>query len=35
MEANETQELQEHAEHGAKESAMRPVAFTIDRKSVV
>src|ERR1700721_3500239 len=29
MEANEAQELQEHAEHGASESAMRPVAFTM------
>jgi len=29
MEANESHELQEHAEHGAHESAMRPVAFTM------
>ena len=29
MEANEAQELQENAEHGANESAMRPVAFTM------
>jgi len=28
MEANESQELQEHAEHGS-ESGMRPVAFTM------
>jgi hypothetical protein len=29
VEANEAHELQEHAEHGANESAMRPVAFTM------
>jgi hypothetical protein len=29
MEANEAQELQEHAEDGAHESSMRPVAFTM------
>jgi hypothetical protein len=29
MEANEAHELQEHAEHGAHEQAMRPVAFTM------
>src|SRR5271167_1352266 len=29
MEANESHELQEHAEHGAHESTMRPVAFTM------
>ena len=29
MEANEAQELQEHAEHGASESTLRPVAFTM------
>ncbi len=29
MEANEAQELKEHAEHGAHETAMRPVAFTM------
>jgi len=29
MEANEAQELEEHAEAGSRESAMRPVAFTM------
>ncbi len=29
MEANEAQELREHAEHGAHESSMRPVALTM------
>jgi hypothetical protein len=29
MEANESHELQEHAEHGAQDSSMRPVAFTM------
>jgi hypothetical protein len=29
MEANEAQELQENAEHGAHESSLRPVAFTM------
>jgi Domain of unknown function (DUF4337) len=29
MEANEAGELQEHAEHGAHEPSMRPVAFTM------
>src|ERR1035441_2286587 len=29
MEPNEAQELQEHAEHGAHESTLRPVAFTM------
>jgi hypothetical protein len=29
MDANDAQELQEHAEHGSRESAMRPVAFTM------
>lgn len=29
MEANEIQELKEHAEHGAHEETMRPVAFTM------
>jgi hypothetical protein len=29
MEPNEAQELQEHAEHGSQESALRPVAFTM------
>jgi len=35
MEANETQELQEHAEHGAHESALRPVAFTMSLLAVL
>ncbi len=35
MEANEPQELQEHAEHGAHESAMRPVAFTMSVLAVL
>lgn len=35
MEANESQELQEHAEHGAHESALRPVAFTISLLAVL
>lgn len=35
MEANEAHELQEHAEHGAKESAMRPVAFTMSVLAVL
>ncbi|MGA3046585.1 MAG: DUF4337 domain-containing protein [Terracidiphilus sp.] len=34
MEANEAQELQEHAEHGA-ESKMRPVAFTMSLVAVL
>jgi hypothetical protein len=34
MEANEAQELQEHAEHGA-ESKMRPVAFTMSVLAVL
>jgi hypothetical protein len=29
MEANEVGELKEHAEHGAEDSSMRPVAFTM------
>jgi Domain of unknown function (DUF4337) len=29
MEANEAHELQEHAEHGSHEQALRPVAFTM------
>ena len=29
MDANDAQELQEHAEHGSRESAMRPVAFSM------
>jgi hypothetical protein len=35
MEANEVQELQEHAEHGSQESAMRPVAFTMSVLAVL
>jgi hypothetical protein len=35
MEANESQELQENAEHGAHESAMRPVAFTMSVVAVL
>ncbi len=35
MEANESHELQEHAEHGAHESAMRPVAFTMSVLAVL
>lgn len=35
MEANEASELQEHAEHGAQESALRPVAFTMSLLAVL
>lgn len=35
MEANEAQELQEQAEHGAHESSMRPVAFTMSVLAVL
>jgi hypothetical protein len=35
MEANEAQELQENAEHGAGESALRPVAFTMSLLAVL
>lgn len=35
MEATEAQELKEHAEHGASESAMRPVAFTMSVLAVL
>ena len=35
MEANEVEELKEHAEHGAHESAMRPVAFTMSVLAVL
>ncbi len=35
MEANEAQELKEHAEHGAHESALRPVAFTMSLLAVM
>ena len=35
MEANEATELQEHAEHGAHEASMRPVAFTMSLLAVL
>jgi len=35
MEANEAQELQENAEHGAHESSLRPVAFTMSVLAVL
>ena len=35
MEANEAQELQENAEHGSHESALRPVAFTMSLLAVM
>ncbi|HWE86302.1 MAG TPA: DUF4337 domain-containing protein [Terracidiphilus sp.] len=35
MEANEAGELQEHAEHGAQESSLRPVAFTMSVLAVM
>ena len=35
MEVNEAHELQEHAEHGAHESAMRPVAFSMSVLAVM
>jgi hypothetical protein len=35
MEANEAQELQENAEHGSKESSLRPVAFTMSVLAVM
>jgi hypothetical protein len=35
MEANEPQELQEHAEHGAHDSSLRPVAFTMSVLAVL
>jgi hypothetical protein len=35
MEVNESQELQEHAEHGSREQAMRPVAFTMSVLAVL
>jgi hypothetical protein len=35
MEANEASELQEHAEHGASEPSMRPVAFTMSVLAVL
>jgi hypothetical protein len=35
VEANEAHELQEHAEHGSQESALRPVAFTMSVLAVL
>lgn len=35
MEANEVQELKEHAEHGSSESGLRPVAFTMSVLAVL
>jgi hypothetical protein len=35
MEANEAGELQEHAEHGAHDTSMRPVAFTMSVLAVL
>lgn len=35
MEVNEAHELQEHAEHGAHDSSMRPVAFTMSVLAVL
>jgi uncharacterized protein DUF4337 len=35
MEANEAGELQEHAEHGAHEATLRPVAFTMSVLAVL
>jgi hypothetical protein len=35
METNEAGELQEHAEHGAHDSALRPVAFTMSLLAVL
>lgn len=35
MEGTESQELKEHAEHGAHEQAMRPVAFTMSVLAVM
>jgi hypothetical protein len=35
MEANEAHELQEHAEHGAHEPTMKPVAFTMSVLAVL
>jgi hypothetical protein len=35
MEANEAQELEEQAEHGSSESALRPVAFTMSVVAVL
>src|SRR3569833_2636458 len=35
MEAKDVQELKEHAEHGAHDSSMRPVAFTMSLLAVL
>jgi hypothetical protein len=35
MEANEVHELQEHAEHGSHDGALRPVAFTMSVLAVL
>ncbi|MGA9587209.1 MAG: DUF4337 domain-containing protein [Terracidiphilus sp.] len=35
VEANEVQELKEHAEHGSSESVLRPVAFTMSVLAVM
>jgi hypothetical protein len=35
VEANESQELQENAEHGSQESTLRPVAFTMSLLAVL
>src|SRR5215469_4268880 len=35
MEANEAHELREHAEHGAHDTSMRPVAFTMSVLAVL
>jgi hypothetical protein len=35
MEANEAHELREHAEHGASEASLRPVAFTMSVLAVL
>jgi hypothetical protein len=35
MEANEAHELQEHAEHGSQDGALRPVAFTMSVLAVL
>ncbi|MGC1420724.1 MAG: DUF4337 domain-containing protein [Terracidiphilus sp.] len=35
VEANEVQELKEHAEHGSSESGLRPVAFTMSVLAVM
>ena len=35
MEVNEAHELQEHAEHGAHDTSLRPVAFTMSVLAVL